>query len=526
MAPVPPPVQTALICVSDKSGIVDFAQELHKRAITILSTGGSAKVLKDAGIPVREVSEYTGSREIMGGRVKTLHPLIHGGILARRGQDETVMQEQGILPIDLVVVNLYPFEEVISDPATSLPNAIENIDIGGPAMIRAAAKNYKHVTVAVEKADYQPILAMMKNNSGGLDEDFRYALALKAFEHTARYDGLITNYLANSTPQEEVKSSQNFPQILNTRWYLHQEMRYGENPHQKAAFYVDNEVPPGSIASARQLQGKELSYNNIADVDAALTCVQQFDEGPACVIVKHTNPCGVSVAGDLLQAFSNAYLTDPESAFGGIIAFNRELDGKTAKEIINRQFVEVIAAPAISRQAQEILATKEKIRVLASGQWSPNYSLMDYKSVTGGMLVQETDSILFNELAIVTERKPDKQEMNDLNFAWKVVRMVKSNAIVYARENMTIGIGAGQMSRITSSRIAAIKASKAGFEINGAVMASDAFIPFSDSLDHAADVGITAVIQPGGSIRDDEVIEAANKHGLAMVFTGTRHFRH
>ncbi len=520
------PIQTALICVSDKTGIVDFAQELHKQSITILSTGGSAQVLREVGIPVREVSDYTGFKEIMGGRVKTLHPAIHGGILARRGQDEAVMLEHGIILIDLVVVNLYPFETVISDPDSSLSHAIENIDIGGPAMLRAAAKNYKHVTVAVDKADYNRILDTMKENSGCVDEVTRFALAVKAFEHTANYDGTISNYLGGLAHQDEKNASKEFPPILNTRWYYHQGMRYGENPHQKAAFYVEGEVPSGSISSARQLQGKALSYNNVSDVDAAIECVRQFHEAPACVIVKHTNPCGVAIAGSLLHAYSKAYLTDPESAFGGIIAFNRELDKQTAKEILKRQFVEVIVAPAISEQARQVLAGEESIRVLACGQWPKNSSALDYKQVTGGLLVQESDSKLFNELSVVTERKPSKQEMNDLQFAWRVARMVKSNAIVYARDNMTIGIGAGQMSRITSSRIAVIKARQAGLEIKGAVMASDAFFPFRDSIDHAAAVGITAVIQPGGSIRDDEVIEASNKHGISMVFTGTRHFRH
>ena len=520
------PIQTALICVSNKTGIVDFAQVLHKQSITILSTGGSAQVLREAGIPVREVSDYTGFKEIMGGRVKTLHPMIHGGILARRGQDEAVIQEQGIIPIDLVVVNLYPFETVISDPDSSLSHAIENIDIGGPAMIRAAAKNYKHVTVAVDMVDYNRILDSMKANSGCVDEDTRYALAVKAFKHTASYDGIVSNYLGGLAQKEDSNSSKEFPPILNTRWYYRQGMRYGENPHQKAAFYVEKEIPSGSISSARQLQGKALSYNNVSDVDAAIECVRQFDEAPACVIVKHTNPCGVAIAGSLLHAYSKAYLTDPESAFGGIIAFNRELDEQTTKEILKRQFVEVIVAPAISEQARQVLASEENIRVLSCGQWPKNSLEMDYKQVTGGLLVQESDSELFNELSVVTERKPSKQEMNDLQFAWRVARMVKSNAIIYARDNMTIGIGAGQMSRITSSRIAVIKARQAGLEIKGAVMASDAFFPFRDSIEHAADVGISAVIQPGGSKRDDEVIEASNKHGISMVFTGTRHFRH
>ncbi len=526
MNSVPSPIQNALLCVSDKTDIVDFAQELYKRSITILSTGGTAQFLREADIPIREISEYTGFKEIMSGRVKSLHPLIHGGILARRGHDEAVMQEHGIEPIDLVVVNLYPFESVISNPKSSQSEAIENIDIGGPAMIRAAAKNYKHVSVVVDKSDYNRILDTMKVNHGGVDEDTRYNLAIKAFEHTSHYDNVISSYLGEMAPKEGLNTSNEFPPILNSRWFYRQGVRYGENPHQRAAFYVEKEIPQGSISSSRQLQGKELSYNNIADADAAIECIRQFDEAPACVIVKHANPCGVALAESSLHAYNKAYKTDPESAFGGIIAFNRELDKATAQKILRHQFAEVIIAPQISEQALQILATKESIRVLACGQWSSFSTAMDYKQVKGGMLVQESDSKLFDELKVVTERNPTTQEINDLKFAWRVARMVKSNAIVYARDNMTIGIGAGQMSRITSSRIAGIKANHAGLEVNGAVMASDAFFPFRDSIDNAASEGITAIIQPGGSIRDDEVIEASNKYGISMVFTGTRHFRH
>ena len=524
--PTSAPIRNALICVSDKTGLIEFTHELQKRSIRILSIGGTAKFLRESGITISEITDYTGFKEIMGGRVKTLHPLIHGGILARRGQDEEVMQEHGIIPIDLVVVNFYPFEAVVSNPEVTLPDAIDNIDVGGPAMIRAAAKNYKHVTVAVDKEDYDLVQVSMNNNAGAVDEETRYALAIKAFEYMANYDGIIANFLGRLNPQNNPQSIDEFPAVLNRRWYYRQGMRYGENPHQKSAFYVEKSIPSGSISSAKQLQGKKLSYNNIVDTDTAIECVRQFDEAPACVIVKHANPCGVAISDKLADAYDKAYSTDAESAFGGIIAFNRELDEETSKEILKRQFVEVIVAPSISEPAREVLASKETIRVLACGQWPLDSDYMIYKQVSGGMLVQEADSQLFNELKVVTKRNPSTREMADLQFAWQVARMVKSNAIVYARDKMTIGIGAGQMSRITSSRVAGIKARQAGLNIKGAVMASDAFFPFRDSIDNAASEGITAVVQPGGSVRDDEVIEASNRHGMAMVFTGIRHFRH
>ena len=518
------PIGTALISVSDKTGILEFAEALHERSITILSTGGSAGLLEEAGIPVREVSDHTGFREIMDGRVKTLHPMIHGGILARRGQDDSVMREHGITPIDLVVVNLYPFESVVSDPDCPLSRAIEHIDIGGPALLRAAAKNHAHVTVVVDRDDYRLVLDSMAANRGAVDDGTRFALAAKAFEYTARYDAAIANFLGSRNGSAGPGNA--FPQTLNLQWQLSQNMRYGENPHQKAAFYVERDAPSGSVSRARQLQGKALSYNNIADTDAALECVRQFDGSPACAIVKHANPCGVAVDGSLLAAYRRAFATDPESAFGGIIAFNRELDEETAADIVSRQFVEVVAAPAVSEQAARALADKDNIRVLACGHWPGTSVSMDFKRVAGGLLVQETDWKLHDSINVVSDRSPDEREMTDLLFAWRVARMVKSNAIVYARDGMTIGIGAGQMSRVNSSRIAAIKAEQAGLEITGAVMASDAFFPFRDGLDNAAAAGITAVIQPGGSRRDEEVIRAADEHGIAMVFTGTRHFRH
>ena len=518
------PIGTALISVSDKTGILEFAGALHERRVRILSTGGTATLLMEAGIPVKEVSEHTGFGEILNGRVKTLHPVIHGGILGRRGQDDSVMRGNGITPIDLVVVNLYPFESTVADPDCPLSRAIENIDIGGPAMLRAAAKNHAHVTVIVDVVDYDRVLDSMTANQGAVDPETRYDLAAKAFEHTARYDGVIANFMGSRNGNIVTENS--FPRTLNMQWQLSQRMRYGENPHQKAAFYVENDAPPGSVSRARKLQGKALSYNNVADADAALECVRQFEESPACVIVKHANPCGAALGSSLLEAYRRAFSTDPESAFGGIIAFNRELDEETAAEILTCQFVEVIVAPGVSEEAAKVLAGRENVRVLACGQWIQASMSMDFKRVAGGLLVQETDSKLFESMQVVSQRMPEEREMADLHFAWRVAKLVKSNAIVYARDGMTIGIGAGQMSRVNSSRIAAIKAEHAGFEVHGAVMASDAFFPFRDGLDNAAEAGITAVIQPGGSMRDEEVIGAADEHGIAMVFTGTRHFRH
>ena len=519
------PITRALLSVSDKTGILDFARELHARGVEILSTGGTAKLLADNGVPVTEVSDYTGFPEMMDGRVKTLHPKIHGGVLGRRGQDDAVMSEHGIKPIDLVVVNLYPFEQTVARPDCDLPLAIENIDIGGPTMLRAAAKNHAAVTVVVDASDYATVLAEMDANEASVTDATRYSLAVKTFEHTAHYDGAIANYLGAT---DLAGNKSDFPRTYNTQFLKKQEMRYGENPHQKAAFFVEANPAEACVATATQLQGKELSFNNIADTDAALECVKQFD-APACVIVKHANPCGVAVAEDIHKAYDRAYLTDPTSAFGGIIAFNRPLDAGTARDIIEQQFVEVIIAPSIDDDAQTVLAEKKNVRVLACGDWAEQRSAdLDYKRVNGGLLVQDRDlgMVTGAQLKIVTQRAPSEQEMRDLLFTWQVAKFVKSNAIVYGRDGMTIGVGAGQMSRVYSARIAAIKAADADLQVEGSVMASDAFFPFRDGLDSAAEVGIRAVIQPGGSMRDDEVIAAADEHGIAMVFTGMRHFRH
>ncbi len=515
-------IQRALISVSDKSGIIDFARALADKGVEILSTGGTARLLADNGVAVVEVSAYTGFPEMMDGRLKTLHPKIHGGILGRRGVDDAVMQENGIGGIDLIVVNLYPFEQTVAKPDCTLADAIENIDIGGPTMLRAAAKNHRDVTVVVDAADYERVLAEMQANEGKVTEATRFDLAVKTFEHTARYDGMIANYLGKLTGPEPSE----FPRTFNLQVKQVQIMRYGENPHQSAAFFVESQAPVGSIANSRQIQGKALSYNNIADTDAALECVKQFEEGPACVIVKHANPCGVAIGANLLEAYDRAYQTDPESAFGGIIAFNGELDSETAQAIVERQFVEVIIAPAVSQAAIDVVAAKKNVRLLVCGEWGTGSDRLDFKRVNGGLLVQSADLLLTNEIKVVTERQPTEPEMRDLLFTWRVAKFVKSNAIVYGRGNMTVGVGAGQMSRVNSARIAVIKAEQAGLEVKGSVMASDAFFPFRDGIDSAAQAGIAAVIQPGGSMRDEEVIAAANEHGMAMVFTGMRHFRH
>ena len=518
-------ITRALISVSDKTGIAEFAQQLHEQfGVEILSTGGTARLLADKGIPVVEVSSYTGFPEMMDGRVKTLHPKIHGGLLGRRGTDDAVMAEHDIPPIDMVVVNLYPFEQTIAKPDCDLPTAIENIDIGGPTMLRAAAKNHAAVTVVVDAVDYQRVLDEMTNNGGAVSETTRYDLAVKTFEHTAKYDGAIANYLGVIQPDG---SKTTLPRTFNSQFIKAQEMRYGENPHQNAAFYTESNPTEASIATARQIQGKELSYNNIGDTDAALECVKQYYEGPACVIVKHANPCGVALGNSLLDAYNRAYSTDPESAFGGIIAFNQALDAKTAEAIVERQFVEVIIAPTVNPDAVEVISNKKNVRLLECGEWTKEANQrLDLKRVNGGLLVQDADLLLYDELKVVTQRAPSDQEMADLLFSWKVAKYVKSNAIVYGKDNMTIGVGAGQMSRVNSARIAGIKAEHAGLEVKGSVMASDAFFPFRDGLDQAAENGITAVIQPGGSMRDEEVIAAANEHNIAMVFTGMRHFRH
>jgi phosphoribosylaminoimidazolecarboxamide formyltransferase / IMP cyclohydrolase len=519
------PIRRALISVSDKTGVVELARGLAARGVEILSTGGTARLLTEHAVPVTEVSDYTGFPEMRGGRVKTLHPRIHGGILGRRGVDDAVMRENEIRPIDLVVVNLYPFEATVANPDCTLEAAIENIDIGGPTLLRAAAKNHAGVTVLVDAADYPRVLAELAEQ-GGVSAATRFDLAVKAFEHTAAYDGAIANYLGAVVEHPEHRA-QGFPRTFNLQFQRRQAMRYGENPHQQAAFYVEREQLEASIATARQLQGKELSYNNIADTDAAIECVKQFDEQPACVIVKHANPCGVALGKDLLEAYERAFSTDPESAFGGIIAFNGELDEATARTIVERQFVEVIVAPRVSAAASQAVATKKNVRLLECGDWaSEAVHRVDFKRVNGGLLVQDADLRLTDVMRTVTRREPTPEEMLDLLFTWRVAKFVKSNAIVYGRGRMTIGVGAGQMSRVNSARIAVIKAEQAGLEVQGSVMASDAFFPFRDGIDQAAAAGIAAVIQPGGSMRDEEVIAAADEHGLAMVFTGMRHFRH
>lgn len=520
-------IRRALISVSDKTGIVAFAQALHQLNIEILSTGGTYKLLTSENIPAIEISTYTGFPEIMDGRVKTLHPKIHGGILARRDQDQAVMEEHGIPPIDMVVVNLYPFEATIANPDCDLATAIENIDIGGPTMLRAAAKNNRFVTVVVNPSDYDGIVELLQNGDGCLDQAIRFDLAVKTFEHTAGYDGAIANYLGARVDQDAASSTR-FPRTFNTQFIKSQEMRYGENPHQQAAFYREKNPAEASISTAQQLQGKALSYNNIADTDAALECVKSFEQ-PACVIVKHANPCGVAIADSPLKAYELAFQTDPTSAFGGIIAFNRELDAQTAQRIVDQQFTEVIIAPSVSDQALEITAAKKNVRVLTCGKWSDSRAAeLDFKRVNGGLLVQDRDihQISRDDLKIVTARPPSEDEIRDLLFAWSVAQYVKSNAIVYCKNNQTIGVGAGQMSRIYSAKIAGIKAADENLEVKGSVMASDAFFPFRDGIDAAADAGITAVIQPGGSIRDDEVIAAADEANIAMVFTSIRHFRH
>jgi phosphoribosylaminoimidazolecarboxamide formyltransferase/IMP cyclohydrolase len=514
-------ISRALVSVSDKTGIVEFCRALNQHGIEILSTGGTFKTLTENQIPAIEVSDYTGFPEMMDGRVKTLHPKVHGGILGRRGIDDAIMAANDIRAIDMVVVNLYPFEATIAKPDCDFETAIENIDIGGPTMIRAAAKNHADVAIVVNPTDYAEILTELNETNGALSEATRFNLALKSFEHTARYDTAIATYLSGLNNVQ-------FPETLNLQFYQQQTLRYGENPHQNAAFYVEKNPAIGTISSAKQLQGKELSYNNIADADAALECVKSFSEKPTCVIVKHANPCGVAESNDLLTAYDLAYKTDPTSAFGGIIAFNRELDEKTAAEIVARQFVEVIIAPNVSQAAQAVLATKQNVRVLATGDWSTSKSEFDYKRVSGGLLVQDRDTgiVLPSEMKIVTKRTPTQQELADLLFAWKVAKFVKSNAIVYCQNGQLIGVGAGQMSRIYSAKIAGIKAVDAGLEVKGSAMASDAFFPFRDGIDAAAEAGITAVIQPGGSMRDQEVIDAADEYRIAMLFTGMRHFRH
>ncbi len=518
---MPQAIRRALISVSDKTGIVELAKALVAQDVELLSTGGTASLIAEQGIAVTEISDYTGFPEMMAGRVKTLHPKVHGGILGRRGIDDAIMQEHGIDAIDLVIINLYPFQQTVANPDCSLADAIENIDIGGPAMVRAAAKNHASVTVVVDPEDYPGLLAEMAADNA-VSEATRFSLAIKAYEHTAQYDGAIANYFGRLVQKPE---DQQFPRTLNLQFQHALSMRYGENPHQAAAFYTAADSIEPSVANARSIQGKALSFNNIADTDAALECVKQFAE-PCCVIVKHANPCGVATADNIEQAYQRAFSTDTESAFGGIIAFNRPLDAATANAIIEQQFVEVIIAPGVDADAMAAVAKKENVRLLSCEPWGEAPARFDYKHVNGGLLVQQADQLLYQGLEVVGDIQPDGQQMRDLVFAWQVAKFVKSNAIIYARDNRTIGVGAGQMSRINSARIAAIKAAHAGFEVAGAVMASDAFFPFRDGIDAAHEVGIRAVIQPGGSMRDEDVIAAANEHEMAMVFTGMRHFRH
>jgi len=518
------PVRRALLSVSDKTGIVEFARELKERGIELLSTGGTAKLLVSHGISVKEVAEHTGFPEIMGGRVKTLHPKIHGGLLGRRGLDEHVMREHDIEPIDLLAVNLYPFAATVARLDCTYEDAVDNIDIGGPAMVRAAAKNHASVTVVVDPGDYRALLDELAANQGATNVAMRQKLAAKAFAHTAQYDAMVSAYFTGAIGG----GAPTFPDDLNLSFRKHMDLRYGENPHQQAAFYTDPRAIGASVTQARQIQGKELSYNNIVDSDTALECVRQFDF-PACVIVKHANPCGVARADGIGEAYALAYRTDPTSAFGGIIAFNRELDAATARAILDRQFVEVILAPSISDPAKAVLAPKTNVRVLQTGDLTLAVTqLLEYKSVAGGLLVQTRDCgvIKAPELRPVTKRVPTLAELDDLIFAWRVAKYVKSNGIVCVKNKATVGIGAGQMSRVVSSKIAALKAQDAGLDMHSASIASDAFFPFRDGLDAVAELGIKSVIQPGGSKGDAEVIAAADEHGIAMVFTGMRHFRH
>ena len=522
-------INNALISVSDKSGLLKIAEGLAALDVHLMSTGGTWQYLMDNGLEVQEVADYTGSPEMMDGRVKTLHPKIHGGLLGRRGQDDEVMRSRKVSPIDLLIVNLYPFEQTVADPGSTLSNAIENIDIGGPAMLRSAAKNMESVAVIVDVNDYKPVLDELNANGGALGKETRFQLGVKAFEHVARYDAAIANYLGAITENGRTR----FPSTYTMHLQKLGEMRYGENPHQQAAFYIEPSVckEPSAgnhVANAKQLQGKALSYNNVVDTDAALNCVKAFS-APACVIVKHANPCGAAESEDVHQAYQKAFETDPTSAFGGILAFNREVDSALAADIVERQFVEVVIAPGYAVEALTAFATKKNVRLLVCGSFNPeSEDNLDFKRVGGGVLLQTGDTSLYEEtdLQVVSKRAPTDAEMNDLLFAWKVAKHVKSNAIVYARDCRTIGVGAGQMSRVYSARIAAIKADDEGLQIAGSVMASDAFFPFRDSIDTAAEAGITAVIQPGGSIRDDEVIKAADEKGMAMILTGMRHFRH
>jgi phosphoribosylaminoimidazolecarboxamide formyltransferase/IMP cyclohydrolase len=523
-------ISTALISVSDKSHLDTLADGLKRHGVSVLSTGGTRNELDRLGAEVTEVAEYTGFPEMMDGRVKTLHPKVHGGLLGRReadgtGLDVRVMEEHDIRAIDLVVVNLYPFAATVAKSDSTLADAIENIDIGGPAMLRSAAKNYASVAVVTDTADYASILEELDATGGKLSLATRFKLAVKTFEAVARYDADISNYLGSIDIESETRGQ--FPQTITTQYERQEVMRYGENPHQDAAFYVESNAPEGTVAGATQLHGKALSYNNVADTDAALQCVQAFEE-PACVIVKHANPCGVAVAADLNTAYDLAFKTDPTSAFGGIIAFNGVVNAELAADMAERQFIEVVIAPGFDESAVEALTKKKNVRVLSCGVGTSQPMAFDQKKVAGGMLVQSADIELLDAeaLRVVSERQPSEEERRDMLFAWTVAKYVKSNAIVYAKDQRTIGVGAGQMSRVYSAKIAGLKAEDEGLTVPGSVMASDAFFPFRDGIDAAAQAGITAVIQPGGSMRDQEVIDAANEAGMAMMFTGMRHFRH
>ncbi|MFZ5655474.1 MAG: bifunctional phosphoribosylaminoimidazolecarboxamide formyltransferase/IMP cyclohydrolase [Pseudomonadota bacterium] len=521
-------LRRALLSVSDKTGLVPLAQALARHGVELVSTGGTAKALRDAGLAVRDVSELTGFPEMMDGRVKTLHPVVHGGLLGRAGVDDAVMAEHGIGAIDLLVLNLYPFEKVSADPRAPMGEIVENIDIGGPAMLRSAAKNFARVAVATAPSQYDAIVAELDANGGALSGATRFSLAVAAFNRVAQYDACISDYLSSilEVGDDDVASRTLFPQQANGSFIKMMDLRYGENPHQQGAFYRDLHPVPGTLATFTQLQGKELSYNNLADADAAWECVRQF-ERTACVIVKHANPCGVAEAADVATAYELAYATDPTSAFGGIIAFNRAVDGATMKTILDRQFVEVLIAPDYDDAALAYAKKKANVRVLRIPQ-GDGRNLIDVKRVGSGLLMQTADvrEVVRDELRVVTKLAPTEAQLADLLFAWRVAKFVKSNAIVYASGGRTIGVGAGQMSRVYSARIAGIKATDAGLVVPGSVMASDAFFPFRDGIDAAAEAGIKAVIQPGGSMRDAEVIAAADEHGIAMVFTGIRHFRH
>jgi phosphoribosylaminoimidazolecarboxamide formyltransferase / IMP cyclohydrolase len=520
-------IKQALISVSDKTGVLDFARALAARGVNILSTGGTAKLLADNGVAVTEVADYTGFPEMLDGRVKTLHPKVHGGILARRDLPEHVaaLAQHGIPTIDMVVVNLYPFQQTVAKEQCSLEDAIENIDIGGPTMLRSSAKNHKDVVVVCDPLDYSRVLDEIEANNGVVSYETRFTLAKKVFAHTAQYDGAITNYLTSLGEDKQHATRSSYPQTLNLHFDKVQEMRYGENPHQSAAFYRDLTTVTGALANYTQLQGKELSYNNIADSDAAWECVKTFNES-ACVIVKHANPCGVALGVNPLEAYTKALQTDPTSAFGGIIAFNRELDGQAA-EAVAKQFVEVLIAPSFTAEAKQVFAAKQNVRLLEIPLGN-GLNLHDVKRVGGGLLVQSPDAknVALAELKVVTKLQPTQQQLQDLMFAWRVAKYVKSNAIVFCGNGMTLGVGAGQMSRIDSARIASIKAQNAGLTLAGSAVASDAFFPFRDGLDVVVDAGATCVIQPGGSMRDQEVIDAADERGVVMLYTGTRHFRH